>query len=181
MLEDQSEETACLHVLGLLDPTEDSAFAASFPGDPKLADTVRDLNETLTNLSSSTTSIRLPSGDLKDRVLDLVDLVPPRVWTDPEGRITEINSAFTGLCGYGFQEVSGRKPGNFLQGRETDPATIDTLRSAVREVRETNVEMLNYHKDGTPYWVAIHLRPQRDEQGAVTGFEAEETKLPFPA
>ena len=180
MLEDQREETACLHVLGLLDPSEDREFEATLAADPKLADTVRDLNETLTNLSSSTTAIRLPSDRVKNRVLDLVDLVPPRVQTDSAGRVTEINSAFTGLCGYRFEDIGGRKPGSLLQGKDTDPATIDELRAATREGRETKVEMMNYHKDGTAYWVAIHLRPIHNDQGDLTGFQAEEEKRPFP-
>lgn len=181
MLEDQKEETACLHVLGLLDPTDERRFEATIAADADLARTVQDLNDTLTNLSSSTTAIHLPSGEFKRRVLDLVNLVPPRVWTDLEGHVTEINSAFTGLCGYSYSEIGGRKPGTLLQGPDTDPANVAVLRDAVREGREAEVEMLNYHKDGTPYWVWIHVRPERDEQGNLTGFCAEEQHREMPA
>lgn len=181
MLEDQKEETACLHVLGLLDPADERAFEATVATDPALARTVQELNDTLTNLSSSTTAIHLPPDALRDRVLDLVDLVLPRVHTDAQGLITEINSAFTGLCGYRYSEIAGRKPGHLLQGPDTDPASIAILREAIRDAREAEVEMLNYHKDGTPYWVWIHVQPERDEQGNLTGFRAEEQQRDIPA
>ncbi len=180
MLEDQKEETACLHVLGLLDPEDDRAFESTLANDSGLAHTVQDLNDTLTNLSSATTAIRLPVDSLKDRVLDLVDLVPPRVSTDPEGYVTEINSAFTGLCGYRFNEIVGRKPGTLLQGPDTDPTNIAVLRDGVREGREAEVEMLNYHKDGSPYWVWVRVLPIRNEDGVLRGFQAEEQKREFP-
>ncbi len=180
MLENQKEETACLHVLGLLDPDQSADFEQTMADDADLARTVADLNETLTNLSTTTTKIELPSDALKNRVLDLVDLVAPRVWTDTRGHVTGINSAFTGLCGYTFSEIAGRKPGHVLQGPGTNPAAIEALRSAVTEAREHRTEMLNYHKDGTPYWVKIHVRPTRNEQGTLTGYEAEEKKTAFP-
>jgi PAS domain S-box-containing protein len=180
MFENQKEETACLHVLGLLDPSQSRVFEAELAVDPDLARAVADFNETLTNLSSSTTRIELPPIDLKSRILDLVNLVGPRVWTDTSGHVIGINSAFTGLCGYSFREIAGRKPGHFLQGEATDQASIAALRTAINEGREHRTEMLNYHRDGTPYWVKIHVTPVHDELGNLTGFEAEEEKTDFP-
>ncbi len=181
MLEDQKEEAACLHVLGLLDPKDERAFEANVASDSDLARTVDDLNDTLTNLSSSTTAIHLPSDTLKRSILNLVDLVPPRVHTDTQGYITEINSAFTGLCGYSFSEIRGKKPGTILQGPDTDPAIVAILRDAVRSGSEAEVEMLNFHKDGTPYWVWVKIHPKRDASGSLTGFYAEEQKRDLPA
>ncbi|MGN6701526.1 MAG: PAS domain-containing protein, partial [Burkholderiaceae bacterium] len=43
--------------------------------------------------------------------------------TDAEGRIEWANEAFTVLTGYSVEEVTGRKPGHFLQGPDTDPAS----------------------------------------------------------
>ncbi len=181
MLENQKEENVCLHVLGLLDPPQSRVFEAELAQDPDLAHAVADLNETLTNLSSSTTKIELPPESLKLRILDLVDLVAPRVWTDTCGHVVGINSAFTGLCGYTFSEIAGRKPGHLLQGKDTDLASVEALRSAIAEGREHRTEMLNYHKDGTPYWVKIHVTPIQDEQGTTTGFQAEEQKTDIPS
>jgi len=44
--------------------------------------------------------------------------------SDPEGRIEWVNEAFTRITGYTLQEVQGAKPGSFLQGPETDGATV---------------------------------------------------------
>ncbi|MCX6629853.1 MAG: SpoIIE family protein phosphatase [Candidatus Solibacter sp.] len=58
----------------------------------------------------------------------------------------------------------------FLQGPGTDPATVDTLRSAIREKREVTVQLLNYRKDGTPFWNRLSITPVRDASGTVTHF-----------
>jgi len=44
--------------------------------------------------------------------------------SDPEGRIEWVSEAFTRITGYTLQEVQGAKPGSFLQGPETDGATV---------------------------------------------------------
>jgi len=94
------------------------------------------------------------------------------VVTDLEGRITWANSAFTGLCGYGKNEVLGKRPGDFLQGKETDPEAVAALRNAVRNRRPLHAEILNYRKDGSPYWADIRLDPIEDRSGEVAGFVA---------
>lgn len=180
MLEDQKEEAACLHVLGLLDPAESGRVEQLAATDPTVARVIRDLTETLTNLTNATTTIKLPSADLKFRVLDEIDAIPARVTTDSEGRITGMNPAFTTLCGYRFPEVVGRKPGHFLQGPLSDPAAVRGLRNAVSQGIPWTTELVNYHKDGSPYWVKISIEPLRDEVGSLTGFLAEERKSDLP-
>ncbi len=119
-----------------------------------------------------------PPDALRDRVLQRIDAEPPRVETDAEGRIVAINPAFTGLCGYSFSEVRGRKPGSLLQGPETDPAAIDVLRQGIRQGQACTTRMVNYHKNGSTYRVEIAIEPIRDDSGTVTGFRAVERKLP---
>ena len=50
--------------------------------------------------------------------------------SDADGRIEWTNRAFTMLTGFEPEEVVGRKPGSFLQGPETDPATVAHMRRA---------------------------------------------------
>ena len=40
-----------------------------------------------------------------------------------------------------------------------------------------NVEVLNYHKTGRPYWLAAEVCPLRDPDGTLTGFMAIETDI----
>jgi len=112
-----------------------------------------------------------------ENVLGRISAEPARVRTDAEGRITEINPAFSGLCGYQFEEIRGCKPGSLLQGPATTPESILALREAIRNRKKCCVEMLNYHKDHSTYRVQIFLTPQFNLLGDLEGFEAEEHKL----
>lgn len=110
-------------------------------------------------------------------VMSRIESEPPRVRTDASGHVVEINPAFSGLCGYSFQEIKGRKPGSLLQGPDTEPECIEIIRDAVRRGVPCTTEMLNYHKDGSRYRVLIRIEPLRDASGELTGFQATETKL----
>jgi len=117
------------------------------------------------------------AGSLKQRVLDRISAEPPRVRTDCEGRIVEINPAFCSLCGFSYPEIKGRKPVSLLQGPDTEQAPVETLRNAIRSGSACEAELFNYHKNGTRYRVRIQVTPIRDASGDLIGFEAVETKL----
>lgn len=118
----------------------------------------------------------VPEG-LKARILARVESEPARVTTDIDGRVTEINPAFSAMCGFSFPEIRGLKPGALLQGALTDPKAIEVIREAVRNRFPCVSEMINYHKNGSAYRVHIEIEPLRDEAGEVVGFQATETKL----
>ncbi len=118
-----------------------------------------------------------PPATLRARVLDRIDAEPPRVETDAEGRIVAINPAFTGLCGYSFSEIQGKKPGMLLQGPKTDPSQVEVIRQAVRQGKPCVARLVNYHKNGSTYHVEISVEPVRDKAGVLTGFRAVEHKL----
>lgn len=117
--------------------------------------------------------------DYRKNLLARLETEPARVETDREGRILSINPAFTVLCGYSFAEIVGKKPGHFLQGEDTDPKAVAILREAVKIAQPAEVEIINYHKDGSPYRVAITMEPIMDETGTVTGFRATAEKRPL--
>lgn len=89
--------------------------------------------------------------------------------TDPAGKITWANRAFRTLCGYTLKEAKGKKPSSFLQGPGTDPSTVDALRKAVQDCDYLRVDILNYHKNGHPYWAHIAITPYFDEHGELEG------------
>lgn len=103
-----------------------------------------------------------------------IQISDPVVVTDTLGRVQWINSAFTRMCGYTLEELKGRKPGELLQGAETDPAEVATLRAAVRQRRPAVVELVNYRKNGEAYPVWISLDPLVDDTGEFIGFMAVE-------
>ena len=77
-----------------------------------------------------------------------------------------VNDAFTRITGYTRKEVIGRNC-RFLQGFGTDPAAVGEIRAAIRERRSTVVEILNYRKDGTPFWNELTLNPISDAEGRL--------------
>ena len=112
-----------------------------------------------------------------EAVLDRISQEPARVRTDANGHVVDINPAFSGLCGYTFEEIRGRKPGSLLQGSATTEDSILALRNAIRSRKSCGVEMVNYHKNQSTYRVQIELSPRFNLLGELEGFEALERKL----
>ena len=80
-----------------------------------------------------------------------------------------MNEGFERMTGYPVAEVLGRNC-RFLQGPDTDAASVAEIRAALAESRECVVEILNYRKDGTTFWNRLSITPVRDPSGAVTHF-----------
>ncbi|MCJ8169013.1 PAS domain S-box protein [Atopomonas sediminilitoris] len=99
------------------------------------------------------------------------------VLTNPEGLIEWVNPSFERISGYVLDEVKGQRPGAFLQGPETDQATVTRIREAVEAGCGVREEILNYHKDGTHYWLDLEIMPVRDEYDVITGFMAIESDI----
>ena len=97
--------------------------------------------------------------------------------TDPAGRIEWVNDGFTRMTGFEFEESIARKPGAFLQGPDTDVEVVQAMRRAIAEGQGFDVEVLNYHKNGTPYWVAIETRPIVGADGNLEKFIAIEKDI----
>lgn len=126
----------------------------------------------------SSPEVSVPAAErILEAVLDRISQEPARVRTDANGHVVEINPAFSGLCGYTFNEIRGRKPGSLLQGSETTEDSILALRNAIRSRESCSVEMVNYHKNKTTYRVQIDLSPRFNLLGELEGFEALERKL----
>ncbi|HEX6589715.1 MAG TPA: PAS domain S-box protein [Longimicrobiales bacterium] len=93
--------------------------------------------------------------------------------TEPEpveqlgGRpIIFVNDAFTRMTGYAAGEVVGRSA-RMLQGPDTDAGTLRRIGDALERREPVRAELLNYRKDGSPFWVEISISPVLDEQGRV--------------
>ena len=126
----------------------------------------------------STPEVSKPVAErIFESVLGRISQEPARVRTDANGHVIDINPAFSGLCGYTFEEIRGRKPGSLLQGSETTEDSILALRDAIRSRQSCSVEMVNYHKNQTTYRVQIELSPRFNLLGELEGFEALERKL----
>ena len=87
----------------------------------------------------------------------------------PDNPLIYANSGFERLTGYSVESIIGKNC-RFLQGPGTDPTAAEEIRSALREQRECVVEILNYRKDGTPFWNRLSITPVRDADQKVTHY-----------
>jgi len=85
----------------------------------------------------------------------------------PGPRIIYVNEAFTRMTGYSAEEVLGRTP-RLLQGPRSSRATLDRLRAALTRWESITVEMCNYRKDGTEFWVEFSIVPVTNARGWYT-------------
>ena len=97
--------------------------------------------------------------------------------TDAEGRVQWINNGFTRLTGYELADIEGQIPGRLLQGPETDPAAIARVREKLALGVPFTEEILNYHRDGHPYWIRMTITPVFDARDQVTQFIAIEDDI----
>jgi PAS domain S-box-containing protein len=82
-------------------------------------------------------------------------------------RIVYVNEAFTHMTGYTLEEVLGKTP-RILQGPKTDRATLDKIRTALQAWQPVRVELIDYCKDGSEFWVELNIAPVADETGWYT-------------
>jgi len=94
------------------------------------------------------------------------------VITDPrqdDNPIVFANDAFIRTTGYERYEALGRNC-RFLQGDDTNPASIDAIRDAIARRVPMTVDILNYRKDGTPFWNRLRIKPVFTEAGLLDSF-----------
>ena len=94
------------------------------------------------------------------------------VITDPrqqDNPLIYINPAFTEITGYPVEEALGQNC-RFLQGPETDPKSVTQIRDALIEQRETQVTLLNYRRNGQPFWNELNISPIFSDEGSLLYF-----------
>eukprot|EP00741_Cyanophora_paradoxa_P007553 tig00001154_g7305.t1 len=110
----------------------------------------------------------VPNETLKHLIASALRLIMRNIAiTDPKQSGNPIIYCTPGLCqmtGYSKEEILGRN-GGFLQGPGSDPVTRSQIGKALRECRECLAEMLNYKKDGTPFWNLMFITPVLDTYG----------------
>ena len=89
--------------------------------------------------------------------------------SDDHRIIIYANSAFTVITGYAAADILGRNC-SLLQGPETDPKTVRRIRESLTAERPFEGEILNYRKDGTPFWNELSISPIPGKNGGPTRF-----------
>ena len=89
--------------------------------------------------------------------------------TDAERRITYANAAFQRITGYTEAEILGRTP-SFLHNMAADEGVLGELRAALAAGNSFNGHLMNYRKDGTPFWSDLSVTPVVDSEGRTSHF-----------
>ena len=100
----------------------------------------------------------------------------PMIITNPreaDNPIVFANESFSRLTGYAHEEVLGRNC-RFLQGPESDPATVDRIRDAIAAHEPIEIDIRNHRKDGTAFWNLLLISLVRDMNGTVAYFFASQ-------
>jgi PAS domain S-box-containing protein len=89
--------------------------------------------------------------------------------TGPDRRVIYANRAFEEISGYVAGDIYGQSC-SFLQGPETSVESIAQIHAALDAVQPFHGELLNYRKDGSPFWNELSITPLRDAAGKLTQF-----------
>ncbi|WP_281195005.1 PAS domain-containing protein [Halorubrum sp. F4] len=112
---------------------------------------------------------RIDELETKRRALDEapvgITITDPNL---PDNPMVYVNDRFVEMTGYGREEAVGVNC-RFLQGSDTDEAAVAELREAIAAEEPASVELLNYRKDGTPFWNRVSIAPIREDEGAEGG------------
>jgi PAS domain S-box-containing protein len=96
--------------------------------------------------------------------------------TDAAQRIEWVNHSFTQFSGYSLQEARGYTPTELLH-REKDESEQAAIQEKLRKGAPFYQESVNYHKDGTPYWIESYVTPIHDEEGQLSHYIAVENNI----
>lgn len=96
--------------------------------------------------------------------------------TQPNNPMIYVNPSFERITGYSAAEVLGRDC-RFLQGGDRNQIGLLDLRNAIQEKRECHAVLLNYRKDGTPFWNDLYIAPVFNDNGELTNYIGIQTDI----
>ncbi|XP_065863059.1 protein TWIN LOV 1 isoform X2 [Euphorbia lathyris] len=109
-----------------------------------------------------------------DGLPDCFTITDPYISGNP---IVFASTGFLKMSGYSKDEVIGRN-GRIFQGPLTDRKSVMEIGDAIREERALQINLLNYRKDGTPFWMLFHMSPVfGKEDGRVIHFVAVQVPI----
>ena len=94
----------------------------------------------------------------------------------PDNPIVYANEGFERLTGYSREDILGRNC-RFLQGKDTEPDAVSAIRNGIEDGSTTTVELLNYKKDGTPFWNRLSITPVKNPSQRITHYIGVQSDL----
>lgn len=138
-----------------------------------------DLEASRTGLQTNELTLRQTIEDLRTKST-VLDKAPFGIAiSDPLGPdmpLVYVNEAFCQMTGYKAEEVLLRNC-RFLQGKDTSSESIDAIREAIASRSTREVEILNYRRNGEPFWNRFLIFPSFDDQGELLHFVGCQTDI----
>lgn len=97
------------------------------------------------------------------------------VETDMNRHVVSVNEAFVRMCGHTLEDFRHKGLAEVLQGKDTEPESIEKIKLALQKREPVTVPITNYHADGRGYRVQLTIMP------TATGFRGETRLLEAPA
>nr|AML79060.1 putative LOV domain-containing protein [Croton tiglium] len=123
---------------------------------------------------SFNTRYSLWAREALDGLPDCFTITDPCISGHP---IVFASTGFLKMSGYSKDEVIGRN-GRIFQGPMTNRRSVMEIREAIREERAIQISLLNYRKDGKPFWMLFHMSPVfGKDDGRVIHFVAVQVPI----
>ena len=122
------------------------------------------MNSSIPDASADGLSLRGLLARVADYTEDVILITDAEPLDLPGPRIVYVNAAFTRMTGYLPEDVIGLTP-RVLQGPKTSLESCARIRASLEAWRPIRIELLNYRKDGSEFWVELSITPVADESG----------------
>jgi len=96
---------------------------------------------------------------------------------DNKGLIEWVNDSFVKMSGFSKEELIGKKPGQILQGPETNKETAIYISNQIKNGLSFNCEIINYNKSRQKYWVRIQGQALQNKNGEIIKYFAIEEDI----
>lgn len=101
------------------------------------------------------------------------------VITDADGLTEWVNEGFTKITGYTLADMLGKKPGDVLQGADTEQDALGQISEGLRKGAHFNAKLVNYRKSGEKFWMSMDITPIHDDAGAITQYIAIQRDISY--
>ena len=143
-----------------------SIVAAYFFARP-IAAQARQLNETKELLSLK---VKEKTKELQ-KYLDIINQYIIISTTDPAGKITYANEAFSKVSGYSNDELVG-KPHNLIRHPDMTKEAFKEMWDTIKSGKQWHGRVKNLKKDGGYYWVDAIIEPDFNSDGEIESYTA---------
>lgn len=96
------------------------------------------------------------------------------ILTDQDKKIIWVNDDFSKITGYTLSESLGKKPGELLQGPNTEKEVVYKMRKSLDGQSPLKGEVTNYRKNGEEYLCKLVIHPVFNREHKLTNFIAFE-------